>query len=80
MEPLLCPLPAVVGPHPNYNFLGLYLWLCGKGKVFPLMTQLVITAAATETLGLEDAISKDLKSPNGFDGEEKTSCKSLPKV
>lgn len=53
----------------------------GRERHFPvLMTRLVSTAAATETLGPEDAIRKELESPNSFDGEEKTSHKSLPKV
>jgi len=37
-------------------------------------------AGATETLRWKDVIGEELEAPNYFDGEEKTSHKSLPEV
>lgn len=45
-----------------------------------LRTCLLRAAGATETLTPKDVIGEELEAPNGFDGEEKNSCKSLPEV
>lgn len=88
-------LPEIGGPHPNYKLLCLELRLpvprvfihntqdvaVGWERRSPaLRTCLLRAAAATETLRPKDVIGEELEAPNGFDGEEKTSCKSLPEV